>query len=80
MSLLPCDQDPAALRVVVGRYWHLETLRDHVQACRRCKAVYDAFVSMNATRAGRAGRGASERRGDAAHYRRLAERSRFWDE
>jgi hypothetical protein len=39
MSILPCDLDPIALRVVVGRFWDLAALREHVRACRACTSV-----------------------------------------
>ena len=75
MSLLPCDGDLVALRVVVDRYWDLDGLRQHMQACRACTSVYRAMAKAMGAQGGRAGRGAAKRRGDSAHYSRLAKLS-----
>ena len=76
MSILPCDLDPVALRVVVGRYWELDALREHVNGCRRCKSVFDAMTAMTGSQGGIAGRGASKRRGNGDYYRALVKRRR----
>ncbi len=75
MSLLPCDLDPVALRVVVNRYWDLDALREHVSECRRCSSVRSAMAAMTGSQGGTAGHGAAKRRGNSEHYRRLALRS-----
>ena len=77
MSLLPCDRDPVALRVVDDDgYWDLEVLFEHVKACELCECVYDALAAMTGSRGGSAGRGASKRRGSSDYYRALAGRAR----
>ncbi len=77
MSLLPCDGDLETLRVVVDRYWDLDVLRQHMQACRACTSVYRAMAKAMGAQGGRAGRGAAKRRGSSEHYRQLAAMS--WD-
>lgn len=76
MSWLPCDGNPAALRVVVDGHLNLDGLREHMQACRECmslhRAMAKAMAKATGARGGRAGRGAAKRRGDSEHYRRLA--------
>ncbi len=77
MSLLPCDRDPVALRVVADDgFWDIDALRDHVKACELCECVHDAMAAMTGSRGGAAGRGASKRRGDSNYYRALAGRAR----
>ena len=79
MSLLPCDGDLVALGVVSGRFWDVEALGEHMQACRACTSVYRAMAKAMAkatgARGGRAVRGAAKRRGSSEHYRRLAKLS-----
>ena len=73
MTLLPCDSDLVALGVLEdGRHWDLGTLREHVRDCRRCTAIRRAFAAMTGAAGGRAGRGASKRRGGSDYYRALA--------
>ena len=74
MSILPCDRDPGALRVVVDGYWDLDALREHVAGCRRCECVRRALAAMTGSQGGSAGRGASKRRGGSDYYRALAGR------
>ncbi len=77
MSLLPCDRDPVALRVVDDDgYWDVDALREHVKGCDLCECVHDAFTAMTGSKGGAAGRGASKRRGDSDYYRALAGRAR----
>ena len=76
MSWLPCNGNPEALGVVVNGYLDLAGLRHHMLECRPCASVYKAMARAMAkatgAQGGRAGRGAKKRRGDSAHYRRLA--------
>lgn len=74
MSILPCDRDPVALGVVVGRYWEPEVLTEHLQDCPCCKSVFRAFTALTGSQGGKAGRGASKRRGGSDYYRALAAR------
>ena len=77
MSLLPCNRDPVALRVVDDEgFWNIGALREHVKGCELCECVHDAFTAMTGSRGGAAGRGASKRRGDSNYYRALAGRAR----
>ena len=76
MSILPCDSDPIALRVVANGYWDFDALRRHVAGCRRCESVRSAMAAMAGAQGGSAGRGASKRRGGSDYYRALAARSR----
>ena len=77
MSLLPCDRNPVALRVVDDDgYWDIDALREHVEGCELCECVHDAFTAMTGSQGGAAGRGASKRRGDSNYYRALAGRGR----
>ena len=75
MSLLPCDSDLVALRLLVdGRYWDLDALRHHVSGCRRCQCIRRALAATTGSQGGMAGRGASKRRGGSDYYRALAAR------
>jgi len=74
MSLLPCDRDPKALRVVVDGYWDLEALRDHLKACRLCACVQGAMAAVTGSQGGAHGRGAAKCRGSSDYYRALAAR------
>ena len=74
MSLLPCDRDPVALGVVVGRFWNYDTLREHVRGCRLCECVRSALAAAAGAQGGTAGRGAAKRRGPSEYYRALAAR------
>ena len=74
MSLLPCDRDPNALRVVVGGFWDLDALREHVQTCRLCACVQGAMAAAPGAKGGASGRGAAKRRGSSEYYRALAAR------
>ena len=74
MSLLPCDRDPVALRVVIGGYWDLEALGEHVRDCRLCECVRSAMAAAMGALGGAAGRGAKKRRGSSEYYRALAAR------
>ncbi len=75
MSLLPCDLDPAALRVVVDGYWDLDALGEHVNGCRRCSSVRSAMAATTGSQGGKAG-GPAKRRGGSDYYRALAGRAR----
>jgi hypothetical protein len=74
VSILPCNLNPVALRVVVDGYWNLGALRDHVGGCRWCTAVYRATAAAMGSKGGLAGRGSAKRRGSSAYYRALAGR------
>jgi hypothetical protein len=79
MSPLPCRGNLEALGVVVGGYLNLEGLRKHLHECRSCMSVYKvmtrAMAKATGARGGAAARGDKKRRGDRAHYQRLAARS-----
>ncbi len=74
MSLLACEGDPEALRVVVGGFWDLDALREHVRGCRLCECVRSAMASAASAQAGASGRGAAKRRGSSEYYRTLGAR------
>jgi hypothetical protein len=74
LSILPCDRDPVALRVVVGGYWDLDALREDVRGCELCECVRSAMVGAAGAQGGRAGRGAAKSRGSSEYYRALAAR------
>jgi hypothetical protein len=76
MSILPCDRDPRALRVVVDGFWDLDALREHLKACDICDCVRDALAAMTGSQGGSAGRGVSKRRGGSDYYRTLGARAR----
>lgn len=75
MSLLPCNGDLTGLGLLEeGRFWDLDALREHIQACSECACVWDAMAAAFGAAGGAAGRGSAKRRGDSAFYRQLASR------
>jgi hypothetical protein len=73
---LPCGFDPITLRVIVDDVWDLDALEEHVRGCPACSLIHWAMAVMTGSNGGRAGRGASKRRGSGEYYRALAGRRR----